>query len=153
MTQFVCPACLAPNRLPVDREPGAARCGRCKGPLFTGHPVEVDAAGLTAHRRGTKGGVGHKSGSVEQPGDAAGEIWLPWILYVPWSRQGSDDAAVLNRFPAVKEGGACIGRKSGGRSIGGTRNGRRGLLSGVGLGGKSGHHKAARRVMNAGSGQ
>ena len=49
-------------------------------------------------------------------------------------------------------GAACTNRKTGAQPHGGTRNGRRGGLFGAGLGGKSGHHKAACRVMNAGSG-
>lgn len=52
---LVCPHCAAVNRLPEERlqQPGAdgAVCGKCKGTLFTGAPVEVDAAGFDVHRR------------------------------------------------------------------------------------------------------
>lgn len=52
---LVCPHCAAVNRLPEERlqQPGAdgAVCGKCKERLFTGAPVEVDAAGFDLHRR------------------------------------------------------------------------------------------------------
>lgn len=42
--QIVCPHCAGVNRVPDDRPASAARCGRCKEPLFSGRPAEVDAA-------------------------------------------------------------------------------------------------------------
>ena len=55
MRQYVCPACGAANRAPEGRDPLAAKCGRCKQGLFSGHPAEVDAAAFRAHRASTKG--------------------------------------------------------------------------------------------------
>jgi thioredoxin 2 len=55
MRQFVCPACGAVNRAPDVKDPLAAKCGRCGEVLFNGHPAEVDARTLTAHRASTKG--------------------------------------------------------------------------------------------------
>lgn len=40
----VCPACGAPNRVPVSRLTAAPTCGKCKAALFTGQPLAVDAA-------------------------------------------------------------------------------------------------------------
>lgn len=40
---LVCAHCHAKNRLPADREPLEARCGRCRERLFGGVPVELDA--------------------------------------------------------------------------------------------------------------
>ena len=40
----VCPSCQAINRLRVDGD--APSCGRCHQPLFSGRPVELDAAGF-----------------------------------------------------------------------------------------------------------
>lgn len=42
----VCPACGGVNRVPAERLADKGSCGRCKVPLFSGHPQEVDGAGL-----------------------------------------------------------------------------------------------------------
>lgn len=55
MSQVVCVACGAGNRLPQDRDPLSARCGRCKAPLFAGKPTAVTGADLDRHRRLTSG--------------------------------------------------------------------------------------------------
>lgn len=39
----LCPHCFAKNRLPAERDPLQARCGRCREKLFAGTPVELDA--------------------------------------------------------------------------------------------------------------
>jgi thioredoxin 2 len=54
-----CPHCRTRNRVPVDRlddrsgaRPAGAtggRCGACKHALFTGAPLDLDAAALDAH--------------------------------------------------------------------------------------------------------
>jgi thioredoxin 2 len=49
MIEIVCPSCLAVNRLPPGKPATAARCGKCRSPLFTGQPAELDAAGLERH--------------------------------------------------------------------------------------------------------
>jgi len=36
-----CPACGAKNRAPADRLGAGPTCGRCKQPLFDGHPVAL----------------------------------------------------------------------------------------------------------------
>lgn len=43
---LVCPACAAVNRLPAERLGQAPNCGNCHRPLFSGTPLELDAAGL-----------------------------------------------------------------------------------------------------------
>ncbi|MEW6164605.1 MAG: thioredoxin TrxC [Pseudomonadota bacterium] len=45
----VCPHCHAPNRLPADRLDAGGTCGKCKQALFSGAPLELDAAGLDKH--------------------------------------------------------------------------------------------------------
>lgn len=45
----VCPHCGAVNRLPAERLSASAKCGKCKSPLFTGHPVELNAASFEKH--------------------------------------------------------------------------------------------------------
>jgi thioredoxin 2 len=44
----------------------AAKCGRCGEPLFNGHPTEVDAKALSAHRASTKGAA------------VLVDVWAPW---------------------------------------------------------------------------
>lgn len=66
MRQFVCPACGAANRAPDGKDPLAAKCGRCGEPLFNGHPAEVDAKALAAHRASTKGAA------------VLLDVWAPW---------------------------------------------------------------------------
>jgi thioredoxin 2 len=46
---IVCPACRTGNRVPAERIGDGAKCGKCGQPLFTGHPVELDAAGFERH--------------------------------------------------------------------------------------------------------
>jgi len=45
----VCPQCGAINRVHLDRPAGAARCGRCKAPLFTGQPLALGAEAFDRH--------------------------------------------------------------------------------------------------------
>lgn len=45
----VCPHCHSVNRLPKDRLGTAAKCGRCKQPLFDGQPVELIQANFAQH--------------------------------------------------------------------------------------------------------
>lgn len=66
MRQFVCPACGAANRAPDSKNPLAAKCGRCGQALFSGHPTEVDAKALAAHRTSTKGAA------------VLVDVWAPW---------------------------------------------------------------------------
>ena len=66
MTQLVCPNCNAANRLPGGKDASAAKCGRCHEKLFNGHPIEVTAAQLDAHRRSTQGAA------------LLLDVWAPW---------------------------------------------------------------------------
>ena len=47
--QIVCPHCNATNRLPAERDARAAKCGRCKEALFTGHPVAMTGEQFKKH--------------------------------------------------------------------------------------------------------
>ncbi|MCY1648334.1 thioredoxin domain-containing protein [Caulobacter sp. SL161] len=55
MRQFVCPSCGAGNRIPEDRDPALARCGRCKAEVLSGEPLEVNAEAFGRQLAGTKG--------------------------------------------------------------------------------------------------
>lgn len=43
-----CPHCRAANRVPAARLTEQPTCGKCKQPLFTGQPQELDDAGFAA---------------------------------------------------------------------------------------------------------
>jgi thioredoxin 2 len=45
----VCPHCHAANRVPAERLAAGGTCGRCKGALFTGEPLALDAASFDKH--------------------------------------------------------------------------------------------------------
>jgi len=47
----VCPHCAAPNRVAAARLGDKANCGKCKVPLFDGHPLELNAGNFDAHTR------------------------------------------------------------------------------------------------------
>jgi thioredoxin 2 len=63
--QIVCGGCGKINRLPAERAPGAARCGSCHRPIFSGHPVEVDEESFDRH-------VAHNDIPVLV------DVWAPW---------------------------------------------------------------------------
>jgi len=46
---LVCPHCATTNRVRPEQLGSAPDCGRCKQPLFTGHPVALDEAGFERH--------------------------------------------------------------------------------------------------------
>ena len=46
---IVCPHCAAVNRLPAERMTAEPKCGKCKRPVFTAHPVELNQASFQRH--------------------------------------------------------------------------------------------------------
>ena len=46
---LVCPHCHTTNRVRSDQLASAPDCGKCKQPLFTGHPVALDEASFDRH--------------------------------------------------------------------------------------------------------
>ncbi len=46
---IVCPHCDAVNRIPMDKLGNQPNCGKCKQPLFTAHPVELNANNFEQH--------------------------------------------------------------------------------------------------------
>jgi thioredoxin 2 len=63
--QLVCPHCQAVNRLPGTRLSARPKCGRCHQPLFTGEPLELDAAAFERHIQSTTVPV-------------VVDFWAPW---------------------------------------------------------------------------
>jgi thioredoxin 2 len=49
LIQVVCPHDGTVNRVPQERLADGPRCGRCKQPLFDGHPVVLSAANFDRH--------------------------------------------------------------------------------------------------------
>ena len=45
----VCPHCDTTNRVARERLADGAKCGQCKAPLFTGHPVALTQASFDRH--------------------------------------------------------------------------------------------------------
>jgi thioredoxin 2 len=46
---IVCPHCGSVNRIAAGRDPSEGKCGKCGNALFTGEPVNVDAAAFDRH--------------------------------------------------------------------------------------------------------
>lgn len=46
--QINCPHCLATNRLLAERLTDKPNCGRCKNPLFTGKPIELNTTNVAS---------------------------------------------------------------------------------------------------------
>ena len=55
MTDIVCPACAAVNRVPPEKPAEAARCGKCHQPLFSGQAAELTAT--TFDKMVTRNGI------------------------------------------------------------------------------------------------
>lgn len=45
----VCPHCHSANRVPAERLADGGTCGKCKGTLFAGAPLELDTAAFERH--------------------------------------------------------------------------------------------------------
>jgi thioredoxin 2 len=48
-----CPHCHTLDRVPSERRGQGGKCGRCHQPLFTGHPINLDAAHFDRHANAT----------------------------------------------------------------------------------------------------
>ena len=46
---IVCPHCNGVNRVPAEKLDAGGKCGRCHQPLFTGQPLDLNAASFTPH--------------------------------------------------------------------------------------------------------
>jgi len=47
----VCASCQSPNRIPDARLDEQPKCGKCKRPLFTGHPIALTDQSFDRHLR------------------------------------------------------------------------------------------------------
>lgn len=62
---IICPHCSSVNRLPEERLGSGPKCGKCKRPLFTGQPVELDSS--TFAKTITRSGI-----------PVVVDFWAPW---------------------------------------------------------------------------
>ncbi len=62
---IVCPHCYVTNRMAAERLHDRPTCGKCKQPLFTGRPVELDATHFDLLIRATEIPV-------------VVDFWAPW---------------------------------------------------------------------------
>ena len=46
---IVCPACDAVNRIPTPRIADGPKCGKCRQPLFSGHPSALAGTNFSKH--------------------------------------------------------------------------------------------------------
>jgi thioredoxin 2 len=49
MSEIVCPACSAINRVAPERPAAEAKCGKCREPLFSGHPMALTDQNFARH--------------------------------------------------------------------------------------------------------
>ena len=61
----VCPHCQSPNRIPSARLGDQPKCGKCKQPLFMGHPIALTDQTFDKHL--TRGDL-----------PLVVDFWAPW---------------------------------------------------------------------------
>jgi len=49
VTRVVCPHCNATNQMPSDRLSDKPLCGKCREPVFSAHPVELNSGNFDQH--------------------------------------------------------------------------------------------------------
>ncbi|HSN81309.1 MAG TPA: thioredoxin TrxC [Polyangiales bacterium] len=88
----VCPSCESPNRIPSARLGDQPRCGKCKNPLFTGHPIVLTDRSFDRHLERS-----------DLP--LAVDFWAPWCgpcrMMAPFFEQIAAELEPRVRFAKV----------------------------------------------------
>ncbi len=88
----VCAACQAANRVPAARLHEGPKCGKCKGPLFTGRPVELTDQTFDRHLQ-----------KSDLP--LVVDFWAPWCgpckMMAPFFEQAAAELGPRIRFAKV----------------------------------------------------
>lgn len=106
---IVCPSCGATNRIPANRLNDLPNCGKCKLPLFSGHPAELNTGNFAKHIQ--KNDI-----------PVVVDFWAPWCgpcqMMAPAFAQAADMLEPDVRFAKVNtEAEQMLGAQYGIRSI------------------------------------
>lgn len=106
---IVCPSCGATNRIPANRLNDMPNCGKCKSPLFSGNPLELNTGNFAKHIQ--KNDI-----------PVVVDFWAPWCgpcqMMAPAFAQAADMLEPDIRFAKVNtEAEQMLGAQYGIRSI------------------------------------
>jgi thioredoxin 2 len=106
---IVCPSCGATNRIPANRLNDMPNCGKCKYPLFSGNPLELNTGNFAKHIQ--KNDI-----------PVVVDFWAPWCgpcqMMAPAFAQAADMLEPDARFAKVNtEAEQMLGAQYGIRSI------------------------------------
>ena len=106
---IVCPHCDAVNRIPASRLGEQPKCGKCHGPLFEAHPVDLTGARFQRH-------IGRSDIPVVV------DFWAPWCgpckMMAPAYKQAAAELEPRVRLAKVDtEAEQMLGAQFGIRSI------------------------------------
>lgn len=81
---IVCPRCDSANRLPTECLGSDLKCGKCRAPLFSGHPPVLDAARFERQGRRLGRGQHRGLGTAVSRSILANESWYRDMVASPF---------------------------------------------------------------------